>query len=881
MYLKPGNTGLLVKNCQYSLHILTYNVNGIDGSYGPGMESAVQLYQKNNGLAVSGIIDTATWNNIVANIYPIKLQLSHKGYYNYYTLDGIGNIDLYNAVKNFQSDNGLAVDGMVGPATRVKLYSEGTGNTVVGDDEFPLVQGDKGDNVLYLQYGLHVLACAPGALDGSFGPAVDTAVRYFQGRYGLAVDGSVGPATWNKMKELITEIQQALYNFNDPDVKISIINGIAGPETYNAVCFFQAKVGLSVDGSVGPATRAILFSDSSGSTRPADGLPLTSGCTGLLVKKFQYGLHICGINPNGFDGSFGPGMLSAVQTFQSKYGLSVDGSVGPATWNKMLEIIKPIQQALKTAGYYLYDVNGEPDEILYNSLISYQSAHGLSADGMFGPETKASLGITGNTSTSTGTGTVSSVLVKGSNGSLVRYLQKLLQLEGYILDVDGSFGPAMETVVMQFQREHGLNPDGSFGPASWETLFTYYTIPTLGDATGGECVARAAEYELSLGFSEDNANDITPYGEWYGMNGQPWCAMFVSWCAWQAGYLDEENLPKYAYCPYGKSWFVERNRYMPRNTGYIPKRGDIIFFWDGGTISHTGIVVGSTNMVVTVIEGNASRMVKKSMYDLTNTYIDGYGIFKKDYIPPLSTSEKEDLAVKAFEDFLDKIEFTYSGSLQLDKEISMQLGILTLTAAISLDTDAVIKEAVANDFTEITISNGSFVYNNTILDPLIDTFFMGFEGLSTIPNIAFTIGVMINNGTLYIKLDDLTDPNNVNIEFVFEQVVFGRNLLTVSVVYSLKVTIDAGLWNMAYEVAINQVKDELGMELDWATNVGKIALLTVSTLGFFFLACGGIAGGIVEGITGTTAEAVQALANLLKKLFTLLHNQFPELLPAI
>ena len=138
MYLKPGNTGLLVKNCQYSLHILTYNVNGIDGSYGPGMESAVQLYQKNNGLAVSGIIDTATWNNIVANIYPIKLQLSHKGYYNYYTLDGIGNIDLYNAVKNFQSDNGLAVDGMVGPATRVKLYSEGTGNTVVGDDEFPL-----------------------------------------------------------------------------------------------------------------------------------------------------------------------------------------------------------------------------------------------------------------------------------------------------------------------------------------------------------------------------------------------------------------------------------------------------------------------------------------------------------------------------------------------------------------------------------------------------------------------------------------------------------------------------------------------------------------------------------------------------------------------
>ncbi len=161
------------------------------------------------------------------------------------------------------------------------------------------------------------------------------------------------------------------------------------------------------------------------------------------------------------------------------------------------------------------------------------------------------------------------------------------------------------------------------------------------------------KYELSLGFSEDNANDITPYGEWYGMNGQPWCAMFVSWCAWQAGYMDE-NIPKYAYCPYGKSWFVQRNRYMPRNTGYIPHRGDVVFFWDGGEISHTGIVVDSTSTVVTVIEGNASRMIKKSMYDLTNTYIDGYGIFMEDYIPPLTTDEKEQYAKDAFWYLMDR-----------------------------------------------------------------------------------------------------------------------------------------------------------------------------------------------------------------------------------
>ena len=46
MYLKQGDTGINVKNCQYTLHILTYNVNGIDGSFGPGMVGAVKLPTK-------------------------------------------------------------------------------------------------------------------------------------------------------------------------------------------------------------------------------------------------------------------------------------------------------------------------------------------------------------------------------------------------------------------------------------------------------------------------------------------------------------------------------------------------------------------------------------------------------------------------------------------------------------------------------------------------------------------------------------------------------------------------------------------------------------------------------------------------------------------
>ena len=37
-----------------------------------------------------------------------------------------------------------------------------------------------------------------------------------------------------------------------------------------------------------------------------------------------------------------------------------------------------------------------------------------------------------------------------------------------------------------------------------------------------------------VGYTE-GSNNYTKYGVWYGMPNSPWCGMFVSWCANQAG----------------------------------------------------------------------------------------------------------------------------------------------------------------------------------------------------------------------------------------------------------------------------------------------------------------------------------------------------------
>lgn len=59
---------------------------------------------------------------------------------------------------------------------------------------------------------------------------------------------------------------------------------------------------------------------------------------------------------------------------------------------------------------------------------------------------------------------------KGSTGPYVKLLQELLSLRGYILKVDGIFGPATETYVKSFQKANNLEADGIVGPLTWNKL---------------------------------------------------------------------------------------------------------------------------------------------------------------------------------------------------------------------------------------------------------------------------------------------------------------------------------------------------------------------------------------------------------------------------
>jgi Putative peptidoglycan binding domain/CHAP domain len=114
--------------------------------------------------------------------------------------------------------------------------------------------------------------------------------------------------------------------------------------------------------------------------------------------------------------------------------------------------------------------------------------------------------------------------------------------------------------------------------------------------------------ESQLGISENPpGTNRVKYGEWYGVNRVPWCAIFVSWVLDKAGLTELHGLQDKrgsAYCPYIEKYYRDQNRWSNS-----PKVGAIVLFdWqDDGVSDHIGFVVEvkDSSKIIT-IEGNTS-----------------------------------------------------------------------------------------------------------------------------------------------------------------------------------------------------------------------------------------------------------------------------------
>jgi len=135
-------------------------------------------------------------------------------------------------------------------------------------------------------------------------------------------------------------------------------------------------------------------------------------------------------------------------------------------------------------------------------------------------------------------------------------------------------------------------------------------------------VVDAAKSQLNY---RETGNNDTIFGKWYGLNNNPWCAMFVSWCYDQAGLVSKvaaQTKKGFASCDAGLKWFTKKNKIVPVGQA---QAGDLVFFQfdKDAQADHVGICASNDGKgFLMVYEGNTSG-------DSKGSQSNGDGVFLK------------------------------------------------------------------------------------------------------------------------------------------------------------------------------------------------------------------------------------------------------------
>ena len=363
--LKKGSQGDAVKNVQEALRRLGYFEGKADGDFGEYTENAVKEFQRQNKLTPDGVVGPSTLTRLgqsTAATAPPKSKVT--------------------ATPKVTAK----------PTARVTATPRPTNTPKVSNTY--LSNGTSGANVTQMQNRLISLGYLLGSASGKVDDITEQAIVAFQKRNGLYDDG------------------------------------IAGPDTLTKMYSRSAKKASSAVGIIG--------------------VTLKKGDEGDAVRLLQSKLKGFGFLTGSVDGSFGTATEDALKAFQKANGLTADGKAGHSTLIKLFAgtVISSAKAKATTKPTANPTATPKPS-----------SSKATTAPNTFVRVTAAPNGdyVT---------------LERGTMGDLVTKLQRALKSAGYFnAEVDGYYGEDTENAVKRFQRDKGLVQDGKAGPATQRYLF--------------------------------------------------------------------------------------------------------------------------------------------------------------------------------------------------------------------------------------------------------------------------------------------------------------------------------------------------------------------------------------------------------------------------
>jgi len=396
-------------------------------------------------------------------------------------------------------------DGVIGSTTRsaIRAYQYDNGLTATGDLTYALFEqleadveaGDEGpsvDLIANVQSELRRRGYDIPVVSGTMDSQTRSAIRAYQTDSGLTVTGEASESLLARLRSAQGDDQETQrqrvrtvqMELNDLGYNAGPEDGVFGPTTRNAVRNYQADNGLPVTGEVTESLVTHIRKHGSDSVAEEEHRD--------LVEEIEQALADRGYEPGAVDGFVTAETESAIRTYQSDAGLSIDGRVDEELLANLeandddmsqRDLVRAIQEELNDKGYNAGPEDGVFGPTTRRAIVTYQSDANIEITG----EASQRL-LRHMRSSDVDAGTTVAAESEGDlpSAELIQQIEDELTRLGWDVGTsDGEWGSKSRSAATEFQVAINVEADGEPDTELLQQLRNSYRTGSANDIVLG------------------------------------------------------------------------------------------------------------------------------------------------------------------------------------------------------------------------------------------------------------------------------------------------------------------------------------------------------------------------------------------------------------